>query len=119
VTRRELPDVLDTLDPADSGFVTYNPFLSYVALNLHHNDDESEDHSEEVQDAYNLFTNNTTGPISLPHLRRIARLLKEEVSDDALKDMLVEANGEPREGWKRGVDIEDFESVMKRAGVFS
>jgi Ca2+-binding EF-hand superfamily protein len=118
VTKRQLPDILDTLDPAESGFVTYSPFLSYAALNLHHNDDEDEDHSEEVQDAYNLFTNNTSGPISLAHLRRVARLLKEEVSDDVLKDMLVEANGETRDGWKRGVGVEDFEGVMKRAGVF-
>jgi Ca2+-binding EF-hand superfamily protein len=71
-----------------------------------------------VQEAYNLFTDNRAGPITLAHLRRIARLLKEDTSDDVLRDMLVEANGEGKEGWRRGVGVDAFEEVMKRAGVF-
>src|ERR1700748_3227021 len=84
VKKSELPEILETLDPADSGFVTYGSFLSFAALHLHHNnsDDDAEDQSEEVQEAYNLFTQNNAGPITLVHLKRIARLLKEEVSDD-------------------------------------
>jgi hypothetical protein len=45
--------------------------------------------------------------------------LREEVSDDILKDMLREANGGVK-GTNRdpgGVGLEDFEAVMKRAGL--
>lgn len=122
VKKSDLPDVLETLDPEETGYVPYGPFLSLAAIHLHHNDDddenEDEDQSEEVHEAYHLFTDNREGPITLAHLRRIARLLKEDISDDTLRDMLVEANGEGKEGWKRGVDIDAFEGVMKRAGVF-
>jgi Ca2+-binding EF-hand superfamily protein len=119
VKKSELPDILETLDPVDTGYIPYGPFLSLAAIHLHHHDDgEDEDQSEEVQEAYSLFTNNRPGPITLAHLRRIARLLKEDVSDDVLRDMLVEANGEGKEGWRRGVDIDAFEGVMRRAGVF-
>ncbi|TID18861.1 gb [Venturia nashicola] len=120
VKNSELPDILETLDPEETGYVPYGPFLSLAAIHLHHNDDDDddEDQSKEVQEAYHLFTDNREGPITLAHLRRIARLLKEDISDDTLRDMLVEANGEGKEGWKRGVDIDAFESVMKRAGVF-
>ncbi|KAE9963496.1 hypothetical protein BLS_009240 [Venturia inaequalis] len=118
VKNSDLPDILETLDPEETGYVPYGPFLSLAAIHLHHNDDEDEDQSEEVQEAYYLFTDNREGPITLAHLRRIARLLKEDISDDTLRDMLVEANGEGKEGWRRGVDIEAFEGVMKRAGVF-
>lgn len=124
VKKSDLPDVLETLDPEETGYVPYSPFLSLAAIHLHHNDnddDEDEDQSEEVHEvheAYHLFTDNREGPITLAHLRRIARLLKEDISDDTLKDMLVEANGEGKEGWKRGVNIDAFEGVMKRAGVF-
>jgi hypothetical protein len=52
----------------------------------------------------------------MAHLRRVARELKEEVSDDVLRSMIIEANG--NEGVGKGVGIEDFENVMKRAGVF-
>jgi len=71
-----------------------------------------------VQEAYNLFTDNRPGPITLVHLRRVAKLLKEDISDEVLKDMLVKANGEGRDGWKRGVGLEEFEGVMRKAGVF-
>ncbi len=78
---------------------------------------------EEVIAAYQLFTKGGTGPITIAHLRKIAKELREDVSDDVLRDMIVEANGEggasgARDGWKKGVGIEDFENVMKRAGVF-
>lgn len=119
VKKSDLPEILETLDPADTGYIPYSPFLSLAALHLHHtNSSEDEDQSEEVQEAYNLFTDNRAGPITLAHLRRIARLLKEDISDDVLRDMLVEANGEGKEGWRRGVDINAFEGVMRRAGVF-
>lgn len=114
----QLPDIIETLDPASSGFVTYLHFLSYAALHLQTDGDNDEYQSRELQQAYNLFTANTAGPITLAHLRRIARLLKEDVSEQVLKDMLVEANGESREGWRKGVKIEEFEGVMRRAGVF-
>ncbi|KAF2104771.1 hypothetical protein NA57DRAFT_51575 [Rhizodiscina lignyota] len=77
---------------------------------------------EEVVAAYQLFTKGGTGPITLAHLRRVARELREEVSDEVLRDMILEANGESggrgKDGWKRGVGVEEFENVMKRAGVF-
>jgi hypothetical protein len=50
----------------------------------------------------------------------VARELKEDVGDDVLMDMIVEANGEVgRDGWRRGVDVREFEEVLRRAGVFS
>ena len=103
--------------------MTYEHFLAYAALYRHHNHDdeageEDEERRTEVHEAYALFTNNHPGPISLRDLRRIAKILREDVSDEVLKDMLCEANGDGREGWRNGVTLEDFESVMKRAGVF-
>lgn len=79
---------------------------------------------DEINAAFKLFTKGGTGPITIQHLRRVARELREEISDDMLRDMILEANGEGevegkgRDGWKKGVAIEDFENVMKRAGVF-
>lgn len=72
-----------------------------------------------MQIAYHLFTKGTPGPITIAHLRRVARELREEVSDDVLRDMILEANGGVgRDGVGKGVGIEEFEGVMKRAGVF-
>lgn len=50
------------------------------------------------------------------HLKRVAASLKEEISDDMLRDMILEANGGAGVG--KGVQREDFKAVMKRAGVW-
>ena len=54
--------------------------------------------------------------ITLSTLKRVARALKEEVDEDVLRDMILEANGGAGVG--RGVDKEEFEGVMRRAGVW-
>lgn len=47
----------------------------------------------EAKTAYQLFTDNTDGPITIFDLKRIARQLKENVTDEQLEDMLLEASG--------------------------
>jgi Ca2+-binding EF-hand superfamily protein len=84
------------------------------ALKINARSDESK--AEEVGTAYKLFTKGSEGPITIAHLRRVARELKEDVSDEMLRNMILEANGGA--GLTKGVAVEDFESVMIRAGVF-
>jgi Ca2+-binding EF-hand superfamily protein len=115
----------------NTGFVPFTPFLSYAAIALHSKDDSDEEvdedgdedyhhqesNIEEVQIAYKLFTHGGPGPITLAHLRRVAKELREEVPDEVLKDMLREANGGAKTGHVGGVGLEEFESIMKRAGM--
>ncbi|CAG7928832.1 unnamed protein product [Penicillium olsonii] len=111
----ELAEIISALDPTSCGFVPYSPFVSIAAAKLHSRDDDAV--SAEVDDAYQLFTRGTRGPITLSHLRRIARDLKEDsVGDDLLKDMILEGNGGA--GLSAGVTLEQFHDVMTRAGVF-
>ena len=114
-----MQDFLETLDPDSSGYVTYTHFLALCAIQLKSKSDETK--AEEVETAFNLFT---PGPavaghdqaIRMHELRAIAKTLKEDVSDDVLKAMILEANG--GKGVGRGVNLEDFRAVMTRAGVF-
>ncbi|XP_014559009.1 hypothetical protein COCVIDRAFT_13864 [Bipolaris victoriae FI3] len=130
--KSEVPSILSTIDPLNTGFVSFVPFLSYAAIAIHskdqgsdEDDDDEEDeyreesNAEEVKAAYRLFTHGTAGPITLAHLRRVSKELREDVPDDVLKDMILEANGGVRGQGKDagGVSLEDFESVMKRAGL--
>ncbi|KAF2126373.1 EF-hand superfamily Ca2+-modulated protein [Dothidotthia symphoricarpi CBS 119687] len=128
--KSEIPSILSTIDPLDTGFVEFAPFFSYAAIAIHTKEDGSdedddgeeyqrEDNAEEVGAAYQLFTHGSAGPITLAHLRRIAKELREDVPDDVLKDMILEANGGVRNQGRDagGVGLEDFESVMKRAGL--
>ncbi|KAJ6079102.1 EF-hand superfamily Ca2+-modulated protein [Penicillium canescens] len=111
----ELAEILSALDPTTCGFIPYSPFVSIAAAKLRSRDDDAM--AAEVDDAYQLFTHGTDGPITLSHLRRIARDLKEDsVGDDLLKDMILEGNGGA--GLSAGVTLEQFHDVMTRAGVF-
>lgn len=88
--------------------------MAVCALKMNARSDESK--AEERDTAYRLFTKGSEGPITIAHLRRVARELKEDVSDDMLRNMILEANGGA--GLTTGVAVEDFDSVMIRAGVF-
>lgn len=54
--------------------------------------------------------------ITLANLRRVATLLKEDVDDALLRDMILEANGGAGVG--KGVRRDEFEKVMRRAGAW-
>ncbi|KAJ5939008.1 hypothetical protein N7466_002142 [Penicillium verhagenii] len=111
----ELSEILSALDPTSTGYIPYGPFVSVAAAKLRSRDDDAM--VEEVDHAYQLFTRGTDGPITMNHLRRIARELKEDsVDDDLLRDMIAEANGGA--GLSAGVTLEQFHDVMTRAGVF-
>ena len=125
-----MPSILATIDPLNTGFVDFIPFISYAAIALHNKHDESdqddgdeeyhaETDAQQVRAAYTLFTHGGPGPITLAHLRRVAKELREEVSDDVLRDMIREANGSVKANERDvgGVGLEEFEAVMKRAGL--
>lgn len=100
--------------------MTYPNFVAIAALKLHAREDDEEGKRGEVDDAFGLFVSaNGQGReerITLGHLKRVAALLKEEVDEAVLKDMILEANGGAGVG--KGVGKEEFEGVMRRAGVW-
>ncbi|PHH71603.1 hypothetical protein CDD80_5122 [Ophiocordyceps camponoti-rufipedis] len=113
----ELTEFISILDPTSDGYATFEPFFAICALKLHARaDDGDEAHRAHVDEAYRLFTNGADGPITLAHLRRVAAVLKEEVDEEVLKDMILEANGGA--GVARGVDVDEFDEVMRCAGVW-
>lgn len=69
-----------------------------------------------MEEAFRLFTNGQDAKITIATLERVARILKEDVDKGVLRDMILEANGGA--GTARGVEKEEFESVMRRAGVW-
>ena len=74
-------------------------------------------HKQEVDEAFRLFTaGGGEEKITLATLKRVVNALKEDVGDDLLRDMILEANGGAGVGV--GVEREDFEAVMRRAGVW-
>ncbi|KAF2489746.1 hypothetical protein BU16DRAFT_518352 [Lophium mytilinum] len=142
-SKNSVKEILSTLDPLSTGLVPFIPFLSYAAICIHDREPGSASPSaspestsrkakgkqkattapsttsqRDVNEAYALFTRGNPGPITLAHLRRVAKELREEVDDEVLRDMIREANGNVAAGALGGVGVEEFEGVMRRAGVF-
>lgn len=107
-SRVEMAEIIDTLDPENEGIVMWDGFIRLCALkmkctNFLNKSMKSRttlidgpidrDEQAELESAYKLFTNNTDGPITIFDLKRIARELKENVTDEQLTDMLMEASG--------------------------
>ncbi|EME47395.1 hypothetical protein DOTSEDRAFT_166408 [Dothistroma septosporum NZE10] len=112
--RDTLNEYLEIADPDEAGVITYARFLPIAAIALNSCDNDPDALTEEVTRAYNLFTQGEDRQITLYDLRRVTKELREDVPDNVLKDMIREATA----GELGGVSIEDFESVMRRAGVF-
>ncbi|KAI1097246.1 calmodulin [Jackrogersella minutella] len=117
-SKPELKEFLEILDPDDEGDAAYEPFVAICALKLHAKDDGRGPASEEVDEAFRLFTGGGAGdgPLTLAHLKRVAMTLKQDVDEQLLKDMILEANGGAGVG--KGVQRAEFEGVMRRAGAW-
>lgn len=92
-------------------------------MKLHQRDDDSgnEAHDAEVREAFDLFTGGgqqggQQETLTVAHLRRVAMTLKQDVPEDLLRDMVLEANHGAGVG--KGVGRREFEEVMRRAGVW-
>ena len=113
----EMSSILSTLDGEKTGEVEWDMFLQVMALKLTHDEDEGDAATErrqrEIQRAFELFDSEGRGVITLSDLRRVARVLGEDVSEEDLQEMIDEAAG-TRPGQ---VFLKDFEEVMQRAGV--
>lgn len=114
-SQKHMDEYIEILDPESEGYVTYTHFVELAAIQINNKSDEAKD--EEVEKAFKLFTSGGERPITFHDLRRIAGLLNQDVGDDVLKAMIVEANGGSNVG--SGVDMEHFREVMSRAGVFT
>lgn len=113
----ELEEFVSILDPEEEGFAIYASFVAICALKLHNRTRTSDGHAQEVEEAFTLFTKGGgENKITIATLKRVARALKEDVEEDLLRDMILEANGGAGVG--KGVEKDEFEGIMRRAGIW-
>lgn len=86
-------------------------------MKFHNRERNSATHTKELDEAFTLFTSGGgEEKITLATLKRVAKALKEDVEEDLLRDMILEANGGAGVG--KGVEKDEFDEVMRRAGVW-
>lgn len=85
MSKREVLDVIEEYDSGNSKKIKYDDFYRYVAAKI-----VERDPVEEIKRAFQLFDDDGTGKISLKNLRRVAKELGENMTDDELAAMIDE-----------------------------
>ncbi len=85
VKKKEVLDLMHEYDRDRSGAIEYIDFLEIMTHKI-----QERDPVEEILKAFKLFDEEGSGVISLRNLRRVARELGENLSDEELNAMIEE-----------------------------
>eukprot|EP01071_Lankesteria_metandrocarpae_P008366 Lankesteria_metandrocarpae@DN4946_c1_g1_i2.p1 len=96
-------------DKTESGRIDRHDFLDIMKQKI-----AERDPIEEMRKAFKLFDDDNTGQISLGNLRRVAREINENISDDDLRAMIEEfdKNGDGE------ISEEEFISIMNQTSLY-
>ena len=107
--RDEVRRMIAESDRDGSGTISFDTFQSVMANKMH-----ARDPKEEAIKAFRLFDDDETGTISLKNLRRVAKELGENMTDDEIQEMIDEAD---RDG-DGEIGEEEFMRIMKKTNLF-
>ena len=109
VKKQEVLSLMKEFDREGSGQIEYMDFLEIMTNKI-----SQRDPVEEILKAFKLFDEDNTGRISLRNLRRVARELGENLSDEELQAMIDEfdkdADGE--------INEQEFLNIMKQTSIY-
>ena len=109
VKKQEVLAIMRDYDRDGAGQIEYPDFLEIMTTKI-----SERDPVEEIVKAFKLFDEDSTGRISLRNLRRVARELGENLTDDELQAMIDEfdkdGDGEISEN--------EFLAIMKQTSIY-
>ncbi|KAG7813436.1 hypothetical protein KL921_000982 [Ogataea angusta] len=85
MSKREVLNIIDEYDTDNRKLINYEDFFQYVGNKI-----IERDPIDEIRRAFRLFDDDETGKISLRNLRRVAKELGENLTDDELRAMIDE-----------------------------
>ena len=109
VKKQEVLGLMREYDREGNGQIEYPDFLEIMTIKI-----QERDPVEEILKAFKLFDEDNSGKISLRNLRRVARELGENLTDDELQAMIDEfdkdGDGEINEN--------EFLGIMKQTCIY-
>ncbi|KAK6589652.1 centrin [Cryptosporidium xiaoi] len=106
--KEELKKLSSNLE-SSNGMVSYNEFYDLVETKILQRDPR-----EEIIKAFKLFDDDGTGKISFKNLKRVAKELGENISDEEIQEMIDEAD---RDG-DGEINQEEFIRIMRKTNLF-
>ena len=107
--KEEVRKMIRDIDKDGSGTIDFEEFLTMMTVKMGQRDSK-----EEMGKAFRLFDDDETGRISFKNLKRVAKDLGENLTDEELQEMVDEAD---REGTGE-VSLDDFMRIMKKTNLF-
>ena len=97
------------VDKDGSGVIDFPEFLDMMTQKM-----AERDPREEMLKAFRLFDDDETGKISFRNLKRVAKELGENMTDDEITEMIEEAD---RDG-DGEISEEEFMRIMRKTNLF-
>ena len=107
--KEEVKKMMSEADREGSGTISYKDFLEMMQTKM-----AERDPIEEIKKAFKLFDSEEKGKIGFKDLKRVAKELGENMTDEELNEMIEEAD---RDG-DGEISEEDFIRIMKKTNLF-
>merc|ERR1711936_776416 len=107
--KEEIKKMISDIDKDGTGTIDFNEFLQMMTSKM-----SEKDSKEEILKAFRLFDDDSTGKISFKNLKRVAKELGENLTDEELQEMIEEAD---RDG-DGEVNESEFLRVMKKTSLY-
>merc|ERR1719379_53899 len=107
--REEIKKMIADVDKDNSGVIDFPEFLDMMTQKM-----AERDPREEMLKAFKLFDDDETGKISFKNLKRVAKELGENMTDDEITEMIEEAD---RDG-DGEISEEEFLRIMKKTSLY-
>lgn len=107
--KEEVRKMIAGIDADGTGTIDFNEFLEMMTQKM-----SERDPKEEIMKAFRLFDDDETGKISFKNLKRVAKELGENMTDQELQEMIDEAD---RDG-DGEVNEAEFMRIMKKTKLF-
>lgn len=107
--KEEIKKMAAEIDKDGTSKLSFDDFLTLMTAKM-----AEKDTKEEILKAFRLFDDDQTGTISFKNLKRVAKELGENLTDDELQEMIDEAD---RDG-DGEVNQEEFLRIMKKTSLY-
>ena len=107
--KEEIKKLISDIDKDGSGNIDFNEFLQIMTVKM-----SERDSKEEILKAFKLFDDDDTGKISFHNLKRVAKELGENLTDEELQEMIDEAD---KDG-DGEVNEAEFLRIMKKTNLY-
>jgi Ca2+-binding EF-hand superfamily protein len=106
--KEDVKRMIAEVDKEGAGTIDFNDFLELMTAKMGERDSRAE-----ILKAFRLFDDDDTGTITFRNLKRVAKELGENISDEELQEMIDECSGATGE-----VTEADFLRVMRRTTLY-